>query len=156
MALKEGDRPAQEDDRRRGTLVREDLGVGKPGAVVNRDVHVFPSNRAAPEALAVGEGGVVVLATVTHAPARAALDPPQLLDVEMDELAGTLALVAARRLEPEPAELAHPDPGQDPRDGRQRHPEQLGQLGPGEAQAPERGDRLDAVFWGAVGDAEGS
>jgi hypothetical protein len=36
------------------------------------------------------------------------------LDVNVDEFARTRSLVADRLLKPDPAELAHPDPGQHP------------------------------------------
>ena len=55
---------------------------------------------------------VVVLAhAVAPALAGAALDPAELLDIEMDELARPGALVADRLLEPDPAEPAHPAAG---------------------------------------------
>jgi DNA-binding CsgD family transcriptional regulator len=62
--------------------------------------------------------------------ASAALDSPEPLDVDMDQLTGSVALVADRRLEAETSELAHPDPRQDPRHGQERHIEHLGDLGP--------------------------
>jgi hypothetical protein len=80
------------------------------------------------------------------------VDASELLDVDVDELAGSSALVALRGLQAEPAELAHPDPRQDARDRRERHPEQFGDLGAGEAQPAQRGDRLDAVLAGACRD----
>jgi hypothetical protein len=89
----------------------------------------------------------VVFLAVAHSLAGAALDPPELLDVDVDELAGTLALVALGRLEPQPAELAHPDPSQDPGDRGLRHREGLGDLLGGEAQPPER---FDALLGGAI------
>jgi hypothetical protein len=82
-------------------------------------------------------------------------NPPQLLDVDVEQLARTLALVAQCRLKPQAAELAEPDPRQDPRHRRLRHPEQLGDLSAGEAQPPQRGDRLDAQLGRAVVDAAG-
>jgi hypothetical protein len=39
---------------------------------------------------------------------------PELLDVDVDQLARALAFIALGRLEPEAAELAHPDPLKDP------------------------------------------
>jgi hypothetical protein len=42
------------------------------------------------------------------------MNASELLDVDMDQLAGSIALVALRRLLPKSTELAHPDPGQDP------------------------------------------
>jgi hypothetical protein len=80
------------------------------------------------------------------------MDAAELLDVDMDQLARTLALIADRRLEPEPAKLAHPDLGQDPRDRGACHPQALGDLCPGLSQPPQRGDRFDAPFIGSVGD----
>jgi hypothetical protein len=97
----------------------------------------------------------VLLEPVADALARAALDAPELLDVDVDQLAGPLALVALRGLAPQPAELAHPDPGQDARHRRERHAEQLGDLGAGEPHPPQRGDRLDAALVGAVGHHRG-
>ena len=46
--------------------------------------------------------------------AGAALDPPEAFDVDVDQLAGPLALIADRGLQAESSELAHLDPGQDP------------------------------------------
>jgi hypothetical protein len=83
----------------------------------------------------------------------AALDAAEFLDVDVDQLARAFALIALRRLQPEPAELAHPDPRQDARDRGQRPIEHLGNLGPGEAQPAQRRDRLDRVLVGAVGHA---
>jgi hypothetical protein len=63
----------------------------------------------------------------------------------VDELAGTRALVPKRLLEAEPPEAPHPDPGQDPRDRRERHPQNLGDLGRREAKPPQLLDRLDPI-----------
>jgi hypothetical protein len=41
-------------------------------------------------------------------------DPPELLHVEVDELAWPLTLISLRLLEAELAKPAHPDLGQDP------------------------------------------
>jgi hypothetical protein len=87
--------------------------------------------------------------------AGAALDAAELLDVDVNELARALALVTLRRLEPEPPELAHPDPRQDPGDRRLRHRQHLGDLGAGHAQPPQRRDHLDAPLVGAVVDVLG-
>jgi hypothetical protein len=43
------------------------------------------------------------------------VDAPELLDVDVEQLAQPRALVALRGLQPQPRELAHPDPGQDAR-----------------------------------------
>jgi hypothetical protein len=143
---------AEECDRGAGLLVRQHLGVGEPGGVVDGDVHVIPADRLAAAAIAVGDRAVVVLAqAVTHALSGAALDAPELLDVDVNELAGALALITLGRLEPEPAQTAHPDPGQDPRDRRDRHREQLGDLRASEPEPAQRGDCFDPLLAGAVG-----
>ena len=102
----------------------EDLDVGQAGGVVDRDVHELPppqlqretdrrcqtrSNQTSPLGAVAGHG-------MPHY-----LDASELLDVDVDQLTGTSSLIALRGFQPEPAELAHPDPGQDPRHGRERH-----------------------------------
>jgi hypothetical protein len=119
-------------------------------------VRVFPADGVAPLAVAVDEGRVVVLVqAVADTLAGATLDAPELLDVDVDQLAGAGALIAQRRLEPQPPELAHPEPGQDPRHRRQRHPRQLGDLSASEAKPAQRGDRLDPPLIDAVGHHDG-
>jgi hypothetical protein len=131
------DGAAEEPDRGERLLVGQDLDVGQAGGIVDGDVHELPADALAAVTVAVDERRVVVLAQpVADALARAAMDAPELLDVDVDQLAGPRALVALRGLAPQPAELAHPDPGQDARHRRQRHAEQLGDLGAGEAQSP--------------------
>src|SRR5207248_1785103 len=80
------------------------------------------------------------------------LDASKLLDVDVDQLTGPLALVAPRGLKPQATELAHPDPREDARDGRERHAEDLGDLRAREAQSPKRRERLHALLAGAVRD----
>jgi hypothetical protein len=80
------------------------------------------------------------------------LDPPELLDVDVDQLARALALVASRRQQAYPSEFAHPDPGEDPRHGRYGQAEHFGDLRTGEPQPPQRGDRMDPLPAGAVRD----
>src|SRR5262245_58443948 len=82
-------------------------------------------------------------------------DPPELLDVDVDQLAGPLLLIAPGRLEPEPAQAPESDPGEDPRDGGLGDLQQLADLGAGEAQAPQGADRLDPVLRGPVPDPMG-
>jgi hypothetical protein len=93
-----------------------------------------------------------LLGATADAPSCSALDPGELLDVDVDKLAGPRPLVADRLLEAEPAEFAHPDPGQDPGDRRERHPERLSDLGRGETQPPQLRDRLDTIRRPAVRD----
>src|SRR4051794_7731203 len=97
----------------------------------------------------------MLLRLLAPALAGTALDPPELLDVDMDELAWALALVALGGLEAEAAQLAHPDPRQDPGNGRRRHLQDLGDLGAGHPQPPERCDHLDPALVGAIVDLPG-
>jgi len=58
-----------------------------------------------------------------------AADPAELLDIDVDQLARPLAFVAIGRLGwSEAAALAEPDLLQPPRDRRERHAEDLGDL----------------------------
>jgi len=108
----EGDGAVEEADRRPCLLVGQYLGVGETAVVVDRHVHVLPADRLALDAGGVEPSAVrVALDASGHALAGAALDPAQLLDVEMDELARARALVAKRLLEPEPAQAAEPRAG---------------------------------------------
>jgi len=98
-------------------------------------VHVFPADRETPLAFSVDASRVVVFAhAAADTLAGAALDPAKPFDVDVDELARTLAFIADRLLEPDPAQPAQPEPRQDPRDSRERHPERLRDLCRGEAQ----------------------
>jgi hypothetical protein len=79
------------------------------------------------------------------------LDAAELLDVDVDQLAGDLAFVTLRGLQTQPAEPAHPDLREDPRHRRHGPSENLGDLRPGEAQPSQRSDRLDRALVSAVG-----
>ena len=138
VTAEEGHRPAQERARRRRLLVGQHLGVGQPGGVIDRDLHELPADRPAPQPITVGERRAVVL--VAGDTLARAFDPPQLLDVDMDQLAGPRALVAAGGLEPDPPQPAEADAGEDARHGRLRHRQQLGDLATGEAQPAQRRD----------------
>jgi hypothetical protein len=88
VALVEGDGAAEEAGNRCRPFVGEHFGVGEAAVVVDGDVHVLPADRSSDATVAVGDTRVGVLAdTTTHALAGAALDPAQLLDVDVDELA---------------------------------------------------------------------
>ena len=95
----ERQRAAQERDGGGGLLVGQDFGVGQAGGVVDRDVNERPSRLAC----AADAGGVGASAgargcwrPVTRLPGAAA-DPPELLDVDVDQLAGPLAFIALAR-----------------------------------------------------------
>jgi hypothetical protein len=70
----------------------------------------------------------------------------------MDQFTGALSLITVRRLDPEPTELAHPDPREDSRNGRERPVKQLGDLGTREPETPQRRDHLNRLLAGAVRD----
>jgi hypothetical protein len=80
-------------------------------------------------------------------------NPRELLDVDVQQLAGVAALVAVGQLgRLEPAELAQPDAQQHRRDRRERHPQTQRDLGAGHPQAPQRDDDLDALLGRALPD----
>src|SRR5213080_4004472 len=97
-------RSAQEADRGGRLLVVEDFDVGQAGGVVDRDVDELPADRPAAAALGVGAVGRVAALARRAVPGPAA-DAPELLDVDVDQLARALALVADRGLLSESAEL---------------------------------------------------
>jgi hypothetical protein len=82
----------------------------------------------------------------------ATVDPSELFDVDVDQFARPLSLVAHRGLEPQPPELAHPDLGENPRHRGDGHAERLSDLWTGEPQSSERSDRLDALLPNAMRD----
>jgi hypothetical protein len=130
-----------------------DFDVSQEGRVVDRDVHVLPAGEVA--AVTVISDAAACSPSLTwlagEAMPSAAMDPPDLLDIDVQQLARSRSLVAFCGLQPEPAEFAHPDPGQDPRHGRDRHPEALGDLSAAHPQPTERSDHLEAPLIGAVG-----
>jgi hypothetical protein len=118
----------------------------------------LPAGLAAPASGGVGErsGGVATASRAAgDAMPGAADDPPEFLDVDVDQLAGPRALVTLGGLHAQPDELAHPDPGQDPRHGRDRHLEQLGDLRAAETQPAQRRARRDPLLRRAVRDQLG-
>ena len=87
-----------------------------------------------------------------HALARAALDASELLDVDVDQLARPLALVADGGLQAQRPSLPIPSRVRIPDTVESGHLEQLGDLRAGEPQPAQRGDRLDPALVGAIGD----
>src|SRR5919109_4149213 len=157
VLLIEADRASEERDHGGGLLVRERFGVGQAGAVIDRDVHAVEANRAALDASGVtcARAASMLAEAGDAVPGALRADPSELLDVDVDELARLLAFIALRGLGAEPTELAHPDPGQDARDGRARHAQRLGDLRAGEPQPSERRDHLDTLLAGAMRDRPG-
>jgi hypothetical protein len=78
-------------------LVGQDLGVGEAGGVVDADVNELPAGRA--DLLGMGDRPAPSMHSAVAGDSVAGnLDAPQLLDVDVDELTGSLALVAVGRL----------------------------------------------------------
>jgi hypothetical protein len=133
---------------RLSSFVLEHLGVGEPGGVVDADVDELPAGGAAPAntALVANPDSIGADPAIGGHPMPGDDDPPELLDVDVDELAGALSLVAVRRLgRLESREPSEADPPQPPRDGRERHLQALGDLGGGHPQSPQRLDRPHAL-----------
>ena len=101
-----------------------------------------------------GEDGLPV-GHADDAGSGASLDPAEFLDVDVDQLTRTSSLVALGWLQPDASELAHPDPSEDPRHGRDRPAEHFGDLWAGEPQPPQRRDRLDPSLGRAARDRPG-
>ncbi len=157
MRREEGDRALEEADRGLLPLVGQDLGVGEAGGVVDADVDAFVAGAAAANTVGVGPRLGAKRALAPEDPvAGPAVDPAQLLDVDVDQLACPPLLIAADRLgRLEATELAQADPLQHRRGCRGRHLEKLGDLGPGHADPPQRLDRCDLRFRGLVVDSLG-
>jgi hypothetical protein len=107
VSFVERDRSTEEADGGAGLLVLEDFDVGQACGVIDADVDELPAGDA--DALAV-EPGLLLAGAAAGDAVPSAADPPQLLDVDVQELAGVTALVAVRRLGwLQPAELAQPN-----------------------------------------------
>ncbi|KQT70250.1 hypothetical protein ASG51_14460 [Methylobacterium sp. Leaf465] len=100
-------------------LVRMDLGVGQPGMVVDGQVQILPADPAA-----------LALAGALAGDAMAgALEAAELLDVDVDQLAGPLAFVALHgRGRFEITDAVQAVPAQHPADGGGRDGEVTGDL----------------------------
>jgi hypothetical protein len=104
-------------------------------------VHEFPSLVARVASILATSGDPVARAD----------DPPELFDVDVQQLAGMSALIAVGRLgRLKPAELAQADAPQHGRDRRQRHVQTPGNLGPGHPHTPQGSEHLDAILTGAM------
>jgi len=107
MALEEAKRPLEEGGRARLLLVGEDFGVGEPGSVVDGDMESLSAETLATAATAA------LAAPVAGDAVADAVDPAELLGIDVDQSAGLLPLVAddchgrVESLEP-----AEPDPAQ--------------------------------------------
>jgi hypothetical protein len=127
------DGAAQEAHGGEGLFVCEHFDIGQAGGVVDGDVHVLPADGLAVKArdlVPAGFGGVAP--DTGDALARAAVDAPELLDVDVDQLAGPRSLLAVRGLQAQAPQPAHADPLKDPRHRRERHAQAFGDLCPGQ------------------------
>ena len=149
VAAVEGDGAAQEAGSGGCLLVVEDLGVGEAAVVVDGDMNELPAGDAG--AAPVDPRLCLRGAAAADAVADAA-DAAELLDVDVDQLAGPLALVADRLLEPDSPQPADPEPRQDPGDGRERHLQRLGDLRSGHPQPAQLDDDGNPLLLGAVRD----
>ena len=85
----EADRALEEARAAGAALVWKDLAVGQAGAVVDGGVDVLVADTGA------RSGACVSVLAAVRAPAAAITQPAQFLDVEVHELTGPRALVAA-------------------------------------------------------------
>ena len=114
---------AQKEGRRGGlALIGEDLDIGHSGCIIDRHMHEVPA--CAPVTAARARAGDAVAGPV---------EPSELLDVEMDQLSGPVALIPARRSRwiklCQPAQAYAHEPS---RDSRTRQAELAGDLRPGQ------------------------
>ena len=100
----------QEPGRGLAGLIGVDLGIGEARVIINRGVDepMAVQRVAVTAGLAAGAVGLAVAAT--GGPAQEPMATPsgdvaQLLDIDVDQLAGTLMLIAADRLAADPVQL---------------------------------------------------
>ena len=132
-------------------LVVVDLGVGDAGVVVEDGVDERGPDQRVPErlvALAGAVGGdravLAALGPADVAPAAAVGDVAELLDVDVDQRAGVVVLVAADRLAGDPVDVgepADPAPDQDLVDRRRGDAGLRRRSGPGPGAASSAGAR---------------
>ncbi len=102
-----GDRALQERHRAGLALIRQHLAVGQARGIVDADVHGLPA------------GAALAIPAVAGNAMADRLDPPELLGVDVEQLARPFALVAHdRRPRLERRQLAEPEAAQDAADRR--------------------------------------
>jgi hypothetical protein len=122
----------QEGDGALLALVGQDLDEGDARGVVEADVDELPADATALAGPLTGDAVADLL------------EAAELLDVEVDQLAGVGALVAPdRRGRRQVLEPAQPAPAQDAADGGRLDADLPGDLVTGPALAAQRGDLLD-------------
>src|ERR1700722_16906599 len=87
-ASKEPQGVEQEKQGGDSLLVRQDFRIGEPGVVVDRQMHIFPADPA----------GLALAGALAGDAVADAIELAELFDVDVDDLAGSCALVAADRL----------------------------------------------------------
>ena len=119
----------------RRLLVCEQLDVGEAAVVVDADVQIL-----------VAGAGLEATTSPPEQPVPRTIEACELLDVEMDELARSLMLVAVDRLERiQAGATTQTRPFQDQRHRRECHPQHLGDLSRRHPQPPQPQYRLDTV-----------
>jgi hypothetical protein len=147
-------------------LVVMGFHVGHAGVVVEDGVQVAGPDQWLPVLALRGAGagrgrGPVLLALLAAdvAPAAAVGDLAELLDVNVDQVAGVFVLVPADPLTGYPVDVAEPveaAPGQHRVDRRCRHPERVGDLDRTQpAPQAQPHDLAHHLRWGAMGLPEG-
>ncbi len=131
MACVELGGSGQEPGAGRTALVCQDLGIGEPGVVVDCGMHVVEPDAAVPTMPA----GVVAARLAAAPPATTVRDPAKLLDVNMDQVAGSGSFIA-QSASPGGADLG-------PGDGVEL--EQFRQAGAGDDPGRGRGADPDAL-----------
>jgi hypothetical protein len=133
-----GDRCLEEGDGALLFLVGQDLRKGDAGCVVDRDVDELPA----------GAAGLALLGIASDSMAYA-LEAAELLDVDVDHIAGRLVHVAAHRFGrlqvPEPRQSGAP---QHPADGGRRDPDCNGDVPSGQPLAAQGDDALGHILSG--------
>jgi len=81
-----GDRPSQEGGRARCSLIFQNLRVSEPGSIIDGDVDELPTEPSSAKSSGSGDS------------MADCLDPGKFLDVQVKQLARTLALVPSDRL----------------------------------------------------------
>src|SRR6266849_4913551 len=117
-----------------GLLIGQDLGEGDTGMVVNADVDELPTDATT----------VALAGPVSGDPMADLVEAAELLDIDVDHVAGVLSLVTTHRLSR--LQVAHPvqpQASQDATDSRRRYRQVRGDLFPGETLPAEGFDLFD-------------
>ena len=140
-ALEPGQCAAGKSDSAVGFFVGEDFAVGQAAGIVDGDVEIFPAGAAL----------VALAGAITGDAVADAVDAAEFLDVDVDEFAGFLALIA-HDLWPgfERAEPSKTEPAQHGADGRARQTKLTRDLRTGAPLAAQALDRGQSVRVGAV------